>query len=122
MVPLLRSRLAAPTRYCVGVFCVRAGGGGAGLLWVCLRAGCVRVGVCVFACVRLFGGGGVVWLCLLFCSVVGLLVCARFCVSVGWGAVRWGRDMIVPPLWRGVWCPAAVCAGGGVACGVFVGC
>lgn len=38
-VPLLRSHLAAPTRYCVGASCVRAGGGRAGLLWACLLAG-----------------------------------------------------------------------------------
>lgn len=124
-VPLLRSHFAAPTRYCVGASCVRAGGGRAGLLWACLlaggwvsclRAGRVRVGVCVLWCWRRFaGGGGTVWsrrpfapACLLACLRahafgVGLLACAQFCACpLRAGCNSMGRDMVVPPhtAWR----------------------
>lgn len=91
-VPLLRSHLAAPTRYCVGASCVRAGGGRAGLLWACLLAGgwvwCLRAGrvrLLVFALLVLvlWWGGGVVWLRASLCP--GLLACVLtlWCGLVG---------------------------------------
>lgn len=82
--------------------CLLAGG------WVsCLRAGRVRLGVCVLACVRSLGGGGSVWsrrplapACLLACSRpgVGLLACARL-VRAGWadgGQVGAGQSCPAP--------------------------
>ena len=124
-VPLLRSHLAAPTRYCVGASCVRAGGGRAGLLWACLLAGggvwCLRflgVFAWVFAfllvCARL-GGGGTVWSRRPFTLTAlwrrGLLVLTLWCGrcwrvrrSLGCGVTVMGRDNYVPPhtAWRGL--------------------
>lgn len=103
-VPLLRSHLAAPTRYCVGASCVRAGGGRAGLLWACLLAGgwglvfaLLPVFVWVFALLgvgALDWGGGAVWSRRPPCP--GLLACVLtpWCGLVGVCAVlraRWAE-------------------------------
>ena len=90
---------------CVGVFAC----GWRGLVFA--LSGCVRVGVCVLACVRSLGGGGA-WFappplprlaCLLACVLTlwrGLVgVCDA---PLGAGVTVMGRDNHVPPhaVWR----------------------
>ena len=114
--PLLVLTLGAPTRYCVGASCVRAGGGRAGLLWACLLAGgwgwVFARGACslvVFACLLVCARLGVVGqslsrrplcpgllACVLTPLVWALLACARAGGRPGKGAVM-GRDNHVPP-------------------------
>lgn len=81
-VPAL-THLACPRALAWALLCLR-GGGSLGLLWACLlaggwvsclRAGRVRLGVCVLACVRSLGGGGAVWSRRPLCP--GLLACLR---------------------------------------------
>ena len=74
--------------------------------WVFALSGCVRVGVCVLACVRSLGGGGTVWsrrLCpglLGWCSrsgVGGFGVCAVACARwADGGNVGAGHDCPAP--------------------------
>lgn len=134
-VSLLRSHLAAPTRYCVGVSCVRVGGGRAGLLWACLLVGggvwCLRflgVFVWVFAfllvCARLgVVGRGLprrpVSACLLVCLRFGVGAVGVCDAPLGAGVMVVGRDMIVPPhaVWRALYgCCVRV---GREGCGVW---
>lgn len=99
-VPAL-THLACPRALVWALLCLR-GGGSLGLLWACLlaggwvsclRAGRVRLGVCVLACVRSLGGGGT-WVvsppCLFSLAALGWVGfwCSHFGV---WalGRARW---------------------------------
>ena len=140
--------LGAPTRYCVGASCVRAGGGSLGLLWACLLGGWLGLRVCergvfvwVFALSGCWRFGGVVGrfcvpppllprlACLLACVftplVWALLACARL-VRARWAEGRPGRGgtTLSRPILRGVGVPGCcVARGDGVgACGVLAGC
>ena len=120
-VPLLRSHLAAPTRYCVGASCVRAGGGRAGLLWACLLVGggvsCSRG--CLLGWRVRFGVGALAW-------VAGAVWSRRSCPRlIGWCSHagvggfgvcagrngKWGGTTMSRPMLRGA-VPHAVCAWG----------
>jgi hypothetical protein len=130
----------------VWALCVRAGGGKAGLcgrvcsrvagVW-CLRLGCVRVGVCVLACVRSLGGGGTVWSRRpssrslpsggvgFWCSRAA---CGRapLCAKPPWvrGVTVWGGTIMSRPMQRGAGLPLVAPWRGerGVACGVLSWC
>ena len=113
-VPAL-THLACPRALAWALLCLR-GGGSLGLLWACLlaggwvsclRAGRVRLGVCVLACVRSLGGGGAVWsrrplapACLLAC------VLTPWCGLVGVCAVLRARWADGGQVGAGQSCPA----------------